>query len=70
MTDKHSAEFFSKAHFWVEIDLFDMYNLPMQQGKQKYSIFYENFAIFLFHLYRYIMKHFLHYDIGIPLILL
>ena len=34
-TEKHSAEFFSDAHFWVVIDLFVVYNLPMQQGSQK-----------------------------------
>ena len=70
MTDKHSAEFLSNAHFWVVTDLFVMYNLPMKQGSQKiqYSMTFAFFS--LFHLYRYMMKHVLHYFLGIPLILI
>ena len=35
MTDKQSAKFFSYAQVWVVIDLFVIYNLPMQRGSQK-----------------------------------
>ena len=42
---------FSNAHFWVLIDMFVMYNLPMQQGSQKiqYSmkIFHFFFNLFI-----------------------
>ena len=67
MTDQHSAEFFNNAHFWVV--MFVIYNLPMQQGNQKIQYSMEMLH-FLFHLYRYVLKHVLHYDHGIPFILL
>ena len=48
MTDKHSAEFFSNAHFWVIIDLFAIYYSPMQQRNQKIQYSMKNFAFFYF----------------------
>ena len=47
MTDKHLAEFFSKSHFWVVIDLFVMYWFAHATWKSETSEFNENFLFLL-----------------------